>query len=154
MKKPLSEQVIVVTGASSGRGRAVARLAAERGAKVVVTARGTDGLDACVREIEAAYGVKIVNAHNVGIANLHATGAGDTVDAAALRVEGSTVYVRNSWLRTPYVSFSDQKAFEALTSTYLVVIGSFFDAGAPTHDGNSLSYCGGDYSRTAVLVTC
>jgi NAD(P)-dependent dehydrogenase (short-subunit alcohol dehydrogenase family) len=52
-KKPLSQQVIVVTGASSGLGRAVARLAGRRGAKVVVTARNSDALDACVREIEA-----------------------------------------------------------------------------------------------------
>lgn len=52
-KKPLSEQVIVVTGASSGLGRAVARLAGRRGAKVVVTARNSEALDACVREIEA-----------------------------------------------------------------------------------------------------
>ncbi|TMM21403.1 MAG: SDR family NAD(P)-dependent oxidoreductase, partial [Actinobacteria bacterium] len=37
-KKPLAQQVIVVTGASSGLGRAIARLAGERGAKVVVTA--------------------------------------------------------------------------------------------------------------------
>src|SRR5213082_3588396 len=53
-KKQLSEQVIVVSGASSGLGRAVARAAGRRGAKVVVTARGVEGLDACVREIEAA----------------------------------------------------------------------------------------------------
>jgi NAD(P)-dependent dehydrogenase (short-subunit alcohol dehydrogenase family) len=52
-KKPLREQVIVVTGASSGLGRAVARLAGRRGAKVVVTARNGAALDACVREIEA-----------------------------------------------------------------------------------------------------
>src|SRR3954452_14103229 len=52
-KKPVSEQVVVVTGASSGLGRAVARLAGSRGAKVVVTARTTEALDACVREIEA-----------------------------------------------------------------------------------------------------
>ena len=53
-KKPLSEQVVVVTGASSGLGRAIARLGGERGARVVVTARGVEGLDACVREIEAS----------------------------------------------------------------------------------------------------
>jgi NAD(P)-dependent dehydrogenase (short-subunit alcohol dehydrogenase family) len=52
-KKPLAQQVIVVTGASSGLGRAVARLAGTRGAKVVVTARSAEALDACVREIEA-----------------------------------------------------------------------------------------------------
>jgi NAD(P)-dependent dehydrogenase (short-subunit alcohol dehydrogenase family) len=54
VKKPLSDQVVVVTGASSGLGRAVARLAGARGAKVVVTARTSEALDACVREIEAA----------------------------------------------------------------------------------------------------
>src|SRR6059058_5669724 len=52
-KKPVAEQVVVVTGASSGLGRAVARLAGARGAKVVVTARSSEALDACVREIEA-----------------------------------------------------------------------------------------------------
>ena len=53
-KKPLSEQVVVVTGASSGLGRAVARLAGERGAKVVVTARNAEALENCVAEIEAS----------------------------------------------------------------------------------------------------
>jgi len=46
--------VVVVTGASSGLGRAVARLAGERGAKVVVTARNAEALDNCVGEIERA----------------------------------------------------------------------------------------------------
>ena len=45
---------MVVTGASSGVGRAVARVAGERGAKVVVGARGEDGLNAAVEEIERA----------------------------------------------------------------------------------------------------
>jgi NAD(P)-dependent dehydrogenase (short-subunit alcohol dehydrogenase family) len=53
-KKPLAEQVVLVTGASSGLGRAVARAAGQRGAKLVVTARNGEALDACVREIEAA----------------------------------------------------------------------------------------------------
>lgn len=52
-KKPLSEQVVVVTGASAGLGRAIARLAADRGAKVVVAARDGENLDAAVHEIEA-----------------------------------------------------------------------------------------------------
>jgi NAD(P)-dependent dehydrogenase (short-subunit alcohol dehydrogenase family) len=52
-KKPLSEQVVVVTGASSGLGRAIARGAGEAGAKVVVTARNGPALDNAVLEIEA-----------------------------------------------------------------------------------------------------
>src|SRR4051794_30327757 len=53
-KKPLSEQVVVVTGASSGLGRAIAARAGARGAKVVVAARNEDGLAGAVREIEDA----------------------------------------------------------------------------------------------------
>jgi short-subunit dehydrogenase len=53
-KKPLTEQVMVITGASSGVGRAVARAAGKRGAKVVVAARGQEGLDAAVADVERA----------------------------------------------------------------------------------------------------
>src|SRR5438128_2391161 len=55
-KKRLADQVLVVTGASSGLGRAVARSAGARGAKVVVTARSGDALDVCVRELEQLGG--------------------------------------------------------------------------------------------------
>src|ERR671937_13481 len=53
-KKPIRDQVVVVTGASSGVGRAVAVTAGRRGAKVVVAARGQDGLDAAVEDIQRA----------------------------------------------------------------------------------------------------
>jgi NAD(P)-dependent dehydrogenase (short-subunit alcohol dehydrogenase family) len=56
VKRPLAEQVIVVSGASSGIGRAVARAAGARGAKVVVSARNVEGLEHAVGEIEAAGG--------------------------------------------------------------------------------------------------
>jgi NAD(P)-dependent dehydrogenase (short-subunit alcohol dehydrogenase family) len=51
-KKPLSEQVVVVVG-SYGLARAIARTVGERGAKVVVSARGRDALEGTVRDIEA-----------------------------------------------------------------------------------------------------
>jgi NAD(P)-dependent dehydrogenase (short-subunit alcohol dehydrogenase family) len=54
VKTPLSDQVIVVLGASSGIGRATARAAAARGAKVVVGARNGEALEAAVGEIEQA----------------------------------------------------------------------------------------------------
>ena len=56
MKKLLSEQVIVISGASSGIGRATARAAAERGARVVVSARNAEALAHAVAEIEAFGG--------------------------------------------------------------------------------------------------
>lgn len=52
----LSEQTIVITGASSGIGLATARMAAERGARVVLAARDGEALDRVVAEINAAGG--------------------------------------------------------------------------------------------------
>jgi short-subunit dehydrogenase len=49
--KPLDQQVIAITGASSGIGLATALTAAERGAKVVLIARSGDTLDEIVKEI-------------------------------------------------------------------------------------------------------
>ncbi|MEA1832068.1 SDR family oxidoreductase [Methylobacterium durans] len=54
--KPLGEQVIVITGASSGIGLATARMAAERGARVVLAARDGEALARIRNEIEAAGG--------------------------------------------------------------------------------------------------
>lgn len=56
MPKPLSEQVVVITGASSGIGRLAARDFAARGARVVVTARRADALLGLVREIRREGG--------------------------------------------------------------------------------------------------
>lgn len=54
--KPISEQVVVITGASSGIGRETALRFAERGAKVVATARDESGLQSLVEEIIANGG--------------------------------------------------------------------------------------------------
>jgi short-subunit dehydrogenase len=54
--KKLSDQVIVITGASSGIGRATAKMAAQRGAEVVLTARSEEELAGVVSEIEQSGG--------------------------------------------------------------------------------------------------
>lgn len=54
--KPLKEQVIVITGASSGIGLATARMAAKKGAKVVLAARSHDGTQQIVDEINSHKG--------------------------------------------------------------------------------------------------
>jgi short-subunit dehydrogenase len=54
--KALAEQTIVLTGATSGIGLATARLAAARGARLVLAARDEDALQRLGREIDDAGG--------------------------------------------------------------------------------------------------
>ena len=54
--KKLSEQVMVITGASSGIGLTTARAAAKRGARLVLAARNEDALREIVAEIKGAGG--------------------------------------------------------------------------------------------------
>lgn len=63
--KNLSEQVLVITGASSGIGLTTAKMAAERGAKVVLSSRDEEGLRRAVDEIRAAGGVAVYVAADV-----------------------------------------------------------------------------------------
>ncbi len=80
MKKPLEQQVVVIAGASSGIGRATARAAGRRGAKVVVSARNGAALEATVAEIEAAGGEALA-------VSADATSAGDNEALCARAVE-------------------------------------------------------------------
>lgn len=57
--RPLSDQVVVITGASSGIGRATALRLARAGARVVASARDSAALDALVAEIRSAGGAAV-----------------------------------------------------------------------------------------------
>jgi NAD(P)-dependent dehydrogenase (short-subunit alcohol dehydrogenase family) len=54
--RPIAEQVMVITGASSGIGLVTARMAARQGAQVVLAARNRADLSAAVEQIRAAGG--------------------------------------------------------------------------------------------------
>jgi len=64
--KRLGEQVLVITGASSGIGLVTAREAARRGAKLVLVARGEDALRRLADEINSAGGEAIYVVADVG----------------------------------------------------------------------------------------
>ena len=64
--KPLDQQVIVITGASSGIGLAAAQMAAGKGAKLVLSARSEDTLNSIAQEIRDAGGEATVCAADVG----------------------------------------------------------------------------------------
>ncbi|HEY6843445.1 MAG TPA: SDR family NAD(P)-dependent oxidoreductase, partial [Thermoanaerobaculia bacterium] len=53
-------EVVVVTGASAGVGRATAQAFGKRGARVALIARGRKGLEGAKRDVEAAGGEAIV----------------------------------------------------------------------------------------------
>ena len=64
--KPLNNQVMVIVGASSGIGLSTARMAAERGARVVLAARSEPALRQLTDEIKAAGGQAVYVVADVG----------------------------------------------------------------------------------------
>lgn len=75
----MKSEVVVVTGASAGLGRAIAREFGKHGASVGLIARGTDGLKGAKREIEDAGGKALVLPADVADA--------DAIESAAKSVE-------------------------------------------------------------------
>src|SRR5438046_1278632 len=87
-------EVVVITGASAGVGRATAQAFGRRRAKVGLIARGRDGLEAAKREIEAAGGEALVLALDVA--------DHDALEHAAAEVERAfgpiDIWVNNAML--------------------------------------------------------
>src|SRR2546421_12133703 len=98
-------EVVVITGASAGVGRATAQAFARRGARLGLIARGPDGLEAARKEVEQLGGSALVFAIDVADAQ--------KVEEAAARVEEEFGRI-DIWVNNAMVSvFSPVKEMAA-----------------------------------------
>lgn len=149
MASSSSRQVVVVTGASAGVGRAVARAFGARGARVGLLARGRDGLEAARVEIEAAGGDAIVLTADVA--------REDEVEAAATEVERSLgpidIWINNAMLSvfSPVKETTAEEFRRVTEATYLGVVWGTLaalrrmlprDCGVVVQVGSALAYRG------------
>ncbi|MBJ7593962.1 MAG: SDR family oxidoreductase [Candidatus Dormibacteraeota bacterium] len=110
-------EVVMVTGASGGVGRAVAHAFAKRGAAVGLMARGEPGLQECRREVESMGGRALVMPADVSKA--------DAVDAAASALEEAfgpiDVWVNDAMATVfaPFIETSPEEFARATEVTYL-----------------------------------
>lgn len=95
MEKRQEPEVVVITGASAGVGRALARAFGKRRAKIGLIARGEEGLQAAKREIEREGGQALVLPLDVA--------DHDAVEAAASKVEAAFGPI-DIWINNAMVS--------------------------------------------------
>ncbi|MDT7858373.1 SDR family oxidoreductase [Rubrivirga sp. S365] len=105
MPRPLSQQVVVITGASSGAGLATAQAAAARGARVVMAARNASDLEATAAAIRADGGDALAVPTDVTDAQ-----AVEALAERAVEVYGRIdTWVNNAGV-TAYARFQEQAA--------------------------------------------
>jgi len=145
----MQPEVVVVTGASAGVGRATARLFGRRGARVGLLARGRDGLEAARREVEEAGGTALVLPTDVADAS--------RVERAAERIEGELgpidVWVNNAMVSvfSPVKEMTPEEYRRVTEVTYLGVVHGTLaalrrmlprDRGTIVQVGSALAYRG------------
>jgi short-subunit dehydrogenase len=102
--KPLSEQVIVIVGASSGIGLVTAKHAARQGARVVLAARNENDLDEAVRAIRADAGRAVYQVCDVAVEEqVRAVGERAITDFGGLDtwINCAAVSIYGTWLDVP-----------------------------------------------------
>jgi short-subunit dehydrogenase len=142
-------QVVAITGASGGIGRAVAREFARHGAAVGLIARGRAGLEAAARDVEKLGGTAYTHAADVA--------EFEQVEAAAAAIEEQLgpidVWVNNA-MTTVFAFFDDVSADEYERATRVTYLGAVWgtkaalarmlprDRGTIVQVGSALAYRG------------
>jgi NAD(P)-dependent dehydrogenase (short-subunit alcohol dehydrogenase family) len=118
MRNRTKPQIVVITGASAGVGRATVRAFAREGAHVGLIARSEEGLAAAKREVEEAGGRAVVVPADVADA--------DAVESAAARIEAELgpidVWVNNA-MTSVFSRFSDMTPEEFRRVTEVTYLG-------------------------------
>ena len=149
MSTPQSGQVVVVTGASGGIGRAAAQAFGARGAKVALLARGEAGLAGAAADVERLGGQALAVPTDMADP--------DQVEAAASRVEEELGPI-DVWVNVAFTSvfspFSEITAAEYKRVTEVNYLGYVYgtmaalarmktrDAGTIVQVGSALAYRG------------
>jgi NAD(P)-dependent dehydrogenase (short-subunit alcohol dehydrogenase family) len=111
-------EVVVITGASGGVGRAAARQFASEGARIGLIARGRKGLEGTAREVEQAGGEALILPCDVANA--------DQVEAAASSVEDALgpidIWVNDAMV-TVYAEFMEIEPEEYRRATEVTYLG-------------------------------
>lgn len=116
-----AREVIVITGASAGIGRAAARAFARPGACIALLARGVHGLQGASREVRAAGGEALIIPTDVADA--------EQVESAAAKVEqawgGIDIWVNNA-ITTVFSSVSELNPSDLKRATEVAYLGAAY----------------------------